>query len=98
MKTRMMIPAALAILLAACGGGLEGTFEDQMGMSAYTFHGDGTVVQSTAIAGMEVEMKYEVDDDKVRLLIPNGNGAALVLTRIDANTLSGPMGLRLERK
>src|SRR3546814_16237634 len=70
MNGKIMIPALLALLLAACGGGLSGTFEDEMGMSAYTFHGGGRVGQSSPLVGVEREMKYElvVDNDRKRVV------------------------------
>jgi hypothetical protein len=87
----------MALSLAACGGGIRGTFEDEMGMSTYTFHGGGRVVQASEIAGVEVEMRYEVDGDRIRITHPEAQGAALVLTRIDGDTLSGPMGIKFRR-
>lgn len=88
----------LACLLAACGGGLRGTFEDEMGMTSLTFHGGGKVVQASELAGVELEIQYEIDGDRIRLRSPDAAGATLVLTRIDDDTLSGPMGLRFLRK
>lgn len=85
-------------LLVACGGGVSGTFEDEMGMTSLTFQRGGKVIQASELAGMELEMKYEVDGDKIRLTNPEAAGAALVLTRIDDDTLSGPMGIRFLRK
>lgn len=98
MKTRTTIPVWLALLLAACGGGLEGTFEDEMGMSAYTFHGDGRVVLSSPLSGVERELDYEVDGDKVRVMLSEDNDATLVFTRVDEDTLSGPLNTRYKRK
>ncbi|MCD9029841.1 hypothetical protein LDO26_16745 [Luteimonas sp. BDR2-5] len=87
------------LLLAACGDDLKGTFEDEMGLTSLTFHGDGKVVQSSPLAAVEAEMRYEVDGDRIRLTNPEaGTHAALVLTRIDDDTLSGPMGFRYRRK
>lgn len=97
MRVRRRLVLVLTMLLSGCGGGLSGSFEDEMGMGTLTFHGDGRVVQSSGLAGVEVEMRYEVDGDKVRLTHPQARGAALVLTRIDADTLSGPMGIRYRR-
>jgi len=51
------------------------------------------VVQT--VMGMEVEMKYEVEDNKVKLVTPGGN---LVLTLQDDGSIKGPMGIRLEKK
>lgn len=98
MKTGTMLVAMLALLLSACSGGLKGTFEDEMGMSTLTFHGGGKVVQSSSLAGIELEMRYELDGDQVRLVNPDVPGATLVFTRIDDDTLSGPMGIRFKRK
>lgn len=95
---RSGVIAFALVLLASCGGGLSGTFEDEMGMSSLTFHRGGKVVQSSSLAGVELEMAYEVDGDKVRLSHPEAAGAALVLTRIDDDTLSGPMGIRFRRR
>src|SRR3546814_8765606 len=94
MNGKIMSPALLALLLAACGGGLSGTFEDEMGMSAYTFHGGGRVVQSSPLVGVEREMKYELDGDQVRVMLSGDNDATLVLMRVDDDTLSGPLGIR----
>ena len=98
MKRNVLIALVSAALLAACGGGLKGTFEDEMGMSTYTFQSGGKVLQASELAGVEVEMEYEVDGDKVRITHPEAQGATLVLTRIDDDTLSGPMGIRFKRK
>ncbi|MEL1263625.1 hypothetical protein [Pseudoxanthomonas putridarboris] len=88
----------LAMLLSACGSGLEGRYTDEFGMGTLTSHDGGKVVQSSELAGVEVEMQYEIDGDKVRLTHPDARGAALVLTRTDADTLSGPMGIKYRRE
>lgn len=98
MKTGTIAVGLLVLSLAACGSGLRGTFEDEMGMSAYTFHAGGRVVQSSPLAGVERELTYELDGDRVRVRLSKDNDAALVLTRIDEDTLSGPIGLRYMRK
>lgn len=95
---KWMVAAVLgACLLAGCSKGLDGTYSDELGMSSLTFRRDGTVVQSSGLAGVELEMRYAVEDDKVRLTHPEASGATLVLTRIDDDTLSGPMGIRFKR-
>lgn len=98
MKTGTIAVALLALSLAACGGGLQGTFEDEMGMSAYTFHANGRVVQSSPVAGVERELEYELDGDRIRVRLSKDNDAALMLTRIDEDTLSGPLGIRFRRR
>ncbi len=89
----------LTVGLAACGDGMTGTYtgglaEDQV----LTFHGNGKATQETA--GMEVQLEYEVDGDRIKLRNPDQPGTTLVLTRKDADTLTGgPMGvLEFKRK
>lgn len=94
---RAALLACLVLLLAACGSGMQGTYEDAMGLSQLRFERDGTVVQSAALGGVEVRLRYQVDDDRVRLSHPDVDGAALVLTRVDENTLSGPLGVTYKR-
>ena len=94
---RGVLLAVLMLLLAACGGGMQGTYEDAMGLSKLRFDRDGSVVQSAAMGGVEVRLRYEVDGDRVRLSHPDVDGAALVLTRVDESTLSGPMGIVYKR-
>lgn len=94
---RGVLLAVLMLLLAACGGGMQGTYEDAMGLSKLRFDRDGSVVQSAALGGVEVRLRYEVDGDRVRLSHPDVDGAALVLTRVDESTLSGPMGIVYKR-
>jgi hypothetical protein len=94
---RLPVLVSACLSLAACGGGLRGTFEDELGMSAYTFHAGGRVVLSSPLAGVEQELTYQLDGDRVRVRLSKDSDAALVLTRIDENTLSGPLGLRFRR-
>ncbi|MGR4877063.1 hypothetical protein [Pseudoxanthomonas sp. LARHCG66] len=94
---RVILLACLVWVLAACGSGMHGTYEDAMGLSQLRFERDGTVVQSATLGGVEVRLRYEVDKDRVRLSHPDVDGAALVLTRVDENTLSGPLGVTYKR-
>jgi hypothetical protein len=94
---RAVLLSCLVLLLPACGSGMQGTYEDAMGLSQLRFDRDGSVVQSATLGGVEVRLRYEVDDDRVRLSHPEVDGAALVLTRMDDNTLSGPMGVIYRR-
>lgn len=87
----------LVLLLSACGGGMRGTYEDEMGLSRLRFDGGGKVVQSSDIGGIELHMRYEMDGDRIRLINPQAEGAVLVLTRVDDDTLSGPMGITFNR-
>ncbi|KAF1719216.1 hypothetical protein [Pseudoxanthomonas wuyuanensis] len=87
----------LVMLLSACGNGLRGTYEDEMELTRLRFDGRGKVVQSSDIGGIELQMRYEMDGDRIRLINPQAEGAVLILTRIDDDTLSGPMGITLKR-
>ena len=96
---KLALVVLLSMLLSACGDGMTGTYtgglaEDQV----LTFHGNGKATQETA--GMEVQLEYEVDGDKIKLHNPDLPGTTLVLTRKDADTLTGgPMGvLAFKRK
>jgi len=89
-----LLVTLLAALLAACGSdGMKGTFEGGvMGEQTLVFNGRGKVVQQAG--GVEQTLAYEVDGDKVRLTKPDQPNATVVLTRTDADTLSGgPMGM-----
>lgn len=88
--TRTAITASLlALLLAACGDGLKGSFEQEGGV-VLTFDGRGKVVQSMEVEGIKVEGTYEVDGDTVRLLNPALG--TMVLTRKGRDTLVGDDG------
>src|SRR3546814_16821072 len=94
MNGKVMIPMLMALLLVACGGGLSGTFEDEMGMSAYTFHGGGRVVHSSPRVGVDRDMKYEPDGDQVRVIQSMDNDATLVLMLVEEENISVSTGTR----
>lgn len=81
------------LVLAACGSGLSGVYEDKLGVTRYTFHGNGKVYQSTL--GFESEMQYELDGDKIKI----GSGdSLLILTLNPDGTIGGPLGITLHKK
>lgn len=87
--------AALVSLLSACGDGMKGRYEGE-GMlldgQAIVFHGNGKATQEAN--GMEAQLDYEVDGDKVKLRNPDQPNTTLVMTRTDADTLTGgPMDM-----
>lgn len=86
----LMLAAASVVLLSACGAGLNGTYGSDM--ASYTFKRDGTVVVDSF--GSKVELKYEVDGKDVRISTPQG---VLILTRVDDDTIQGPMGVKLTK-
>lgn len=90
---RWTLLGVLALFLVGCGGGLEGRYTDEMGMSSYTFNSNGTV--SIGAMGMESEVPYRVEDGKVKIGTREGS---MVLGIIDDETLEGPLGLKLKKK
>ena len=61
----------VTLLLSACGGGLAGTYEDSMGLTQLRFERGGVVVQSSDLAGVERQMRYEMDGDRIRMRHPD---------------------------
>ena len=95
MKTiKPLLLLVTIILLSACGSKLDGTYADEYGMMNYTFKSNGKVIQSAI--GMEMEMKYEVEGDKVKILMPQG--VNMVFTMQDNETIQGPMGIKLKKQ
>lgn len=97
MARKAWMAASLALLLAGCGKGLSGTFEDQYGLARLAFDGDGTVVQTSTLGAVELRLAYEMDGERVRIVRPGAGDVALVLTRVDEDTLAGPAGLQFRR-
>lgn len=94
-----VLAALLTVLLVACGDDMKGTFVGGvMGEQTLVFNGNGKAMQQAG--GMEQTLEYEVDGSKVKLRNPSQPNATLVLTRVDADTLTGgPMGvLTFKRK
>ena len=83
-----------ALLLSACGSKLDGTYADESGMMNYTFKSNGKVSQSAM--GTEVEMNYEVDGNKIKVLMPQG--VSMVMTLQDDGSIKGPMGMKLTKR
>ncbi|MDH3298340.1 MAG: hypothetical protein OEM23_04160 [Gemmatimonadota bacterium] len=67
----------VALAFAGCGGGLEGTYSDEMGVVTYEFSSDGKVM-ITGPFGNAVQLDYELEGDRV--LVKASEGAAQVLT------------------
>ena len=66
----------IVIALAGCGGGLSGTYADDMGAVTYEFQSNGKVLITSGF-GAAVELEYKKDGDKIRIGTPEG---AQVLT------------------
>ncbi|MEJ2523774.1 MAG: hypothetical protein P8080_13045, partial [Gammaproteobacteria bacterium] len=82
----------LGLVLAGCGNGFSGEFQDEMGVTRYEFNDDGRVYMS--VMGIEAAGEYELDGKRVVVKGPNGT---MVLNR-EGDDLVGPMGLKLTRQ
>jgi hypothetical protein len=91
MKLSLLLVAAL--LLSACGSNLDGTYTDEMGMVTLTFKSNGKVSQS--VMGMETEWDYEVEEDKIKVLMPQGT---MVWTLQDDGSILGVMGMKFRKQ
>lgn len=96
MNVRIRIASLLlgTLLLAACGGGLSGTYSDPMGVSSYTFQPNGKLEVNAM--GATVEMHYELDGNKIKVGIKDG--PVQVMTLNPDGSISGPMGVKLTKK
>lgn len=90
MKKLFLLSAVL--LLSACDK-LDGTYTDNMGITSYTFESNGKMTQS--VMGMVIEMNYEVDGNKVKLIAPQGT---FVLTLLEDGSIQGPMGSKFTKQ
>jgi hypothetical protein len=83
----------LVVLLVGCGQSLTGTFSDEFGATKYTFGARGKVYVSAL--GIETELKYEVNGNRVRIDAPQGN---IVFTIESETLLVGPLGIKFYRR
>ncbi|KAF0187519.1 MAG: hypothetical protein FD168_2521 [Desulfobulbaceae bacterium] len=89
---KKIIAVAIAVLLSACGSGLDGTYKDQMGVSSYTFKSGKVIVSAM---GMGSEMDYKVEDGKVKIVSPQGT---MVMNILKDGSIEGPMGIKLTKQ
>jgi hypothetical protein len=94
MKLGILVIAVL--LLSGCGSKIDGTYTDSSRTVTYTFKSNGTVLMS--VAGSEVEMKYEVEGDKIKILMAPQGGASLVMTMLKDGSIQGPIGMKLTKQ
>ena len=91
---RIALGLTLGLALAACGGGMSGTYADDMGIVSYEFKSNGKVVISSGL-GAAVEMDYEKDGNTIRVTAMEGMPAQ-VLTLTDEGDLD--LGLAVLKK
>ena len=84
MYGKILSTLLVTLLLAACGGGMSGTYEG--GMGSITF--DSGKADAT-LMGNTIEMDYTTDGDKIVLKSPQGN---LVIKRNQDGSLDTPWG------
>ncbi len=84
------------LLLSACGSRskLDGTYSD--GFSSYTFKSNGKV--SMSVMGIEREMNYEVDANKIKIGVDPSGNSAFVFTLLDDGSIQGLMGVKLTKQ
>ena len=88
---RTWLGIVLAIALTACGGGgMNGTYSDDSGIVSYEFKGNGKVLVSSM--GQTVELQYEKDGDKIRVMAAK-NAPAQVITITDDGHLDVGMAV-----
>ena len=95
-RSKSIIFIIATLVLSACGSGLDGTYSDKMGVIEYKFESSGKVYASAI--GMETELEYTVEGNKVKITVPGGKGGNQILTLQDDGSLSGPMGITLTKK
>jgi hypothetical protein len=83
-RTRLLAPLLATLLLAACSGGMSGTYEGEVGSIKF----ESGKAYAT-LMGATMEMKYSTDGDKILLHSPQGD---LVLTRHADGSIDTPWG------
>jgi hypothetical protein len=82
-----------ALWVSACGSNLDGTYTDEMGMVTLTFKSNGKVSQS--IMGMETEWDYKVEENKIKVLMPQGT---MVWTLQNDGSILGTLGVTFRKQ
>lgn len=73
------IGVLVALAVAACGGGLSGSYSDDSGVVTYEFSRGGTVTITSGLGGT-IELDYERDGDRILVKGPQGGNQVLTLT------------------
>lgn len=89
---KKIVAVSIAVLLSACGSGLDGTYKDQMGVSSYTFKSGKVTVFAMGVGS---EMDYKVEDEKVKIILPQGT---MVMNILKDGSIEGPMGIKLTKQ
>lgn len=87
---KCLLIISVTLILTACSRSLDGTYSN--GMIDFKFESGGKAYMSSSfmgVRGAEMEVQYEVDGDKVKIIMPQGNQ---ILRLQKDGTLSGPGG------
>lgn len=90
---------ASSLVLFGCGSKLSGVYSQNrppQGKISYEFKSNGKVLIDRVDDGMKFELPYELDGKNIKLISPQGGAA--VLTLVDADTIEGPMGMKLVKE
>ncbi len=90
---KYLLVAALC-LLSACSHGISGVYADPMGITKYSFTSGGKV--TIEAMGIAQETRYVRDGDTLKVALPQ-KGASLDFTVNKDGSLTGPLGIRLEK-
>jgi len=93
MRLRLFVATAAAVLLTGCSEGFSGSYQDEMGVSTYSFNSNGKVV----VSAMGTEKTFEFKRDDKTLRLQDGN-QSMVLTIVDEDTLKGMNGMLTMKK
>ncbi len=93
MKKALLFTAS-ALLLAACGQKLSGTYVDNKLDTKLTFESSSKVIFEGGLSP-KTELSYEIDGKNLKLTSPEGTQ---VLTLSDDGSIQGPMGLNLKKQ
>lgn len=83
-RIRLLAPLLATLLLAACGGGVSGTYEGGFGSIKF----ESGKAYAT-LMGVTSQLDYSTEGDKIVLKSPQGN---LVLTRNKDGSIDTPWG------
>ncbi|MGE8232871.1 MAG: hypothetical protein ACN6OR_05755 [Stenotrophomonas sp.] len=93
---KKLLIVALATLLVACSQGLDGTWDDGMGMVSYTFAADGRA--SVEMLGKVQQTRYVREGDSLQVVVPGTEAETVDFTIGEDGSLQGPMGVRLQKR
>ena len=83
----------LSLLLFACSSGVRGEYMNDDGTVIYKFESGGRLHRYEA--GNATELKYEINDRKIRVAAPEGDQILVVM---DDGSLRGTRGIKLIKK